>query len=315
MTLTLTVLTAEWNRRVDQVAAEIPGLVPVVKGNGYGLGREWLADRASRLAPLLAVGTVHEIPSIPGSCIPVVLTPSLDDADPARPEAVLTIGRAEHLHAAARQPGRPVLVKVRSSMNRYGTSAAEANTLTEEARRLGLDVRGFSIHPPRSGSSSDHAVEIERLLDRLEPGVPVWVSHVDATDFARLRERHPTRDWFLRLGTELWHGDKSLLHLGADVLDVRPVVAGESAGYRSEPIPHDGTLVMVGCGSAHGISPLPDGSSPFHHARHRMNLVEPPHMHTSMCLVVRGNPVPAIGETVDVQRPLITTRPDVIRWA
>ena len=39
---------------------------------------------------------------------------------------------------------------------------------------------------------------------------------------------------------------------------------------------------MVGAGTAHGVQPLDDGRSPFHFARQRLALLEPPHMHTSM---------------------------------
>ena len=69
-------------------------------------------------------------------------------------------------------------------------------------------------------------------------------------------------------------------------------------------VPGPGTLVMVGAGTAHGVHPLPDGRSPFHFARRRMALVEPPHMHTSMLWVPHGEETPAVGDAVDVQRPL-----------
>lgn len=37
-------------------------------------------------------------------------------------------------------------------------------------------------------------------------------------------------------------------------------------------------------------------------------------MHTSMVVVDRGDPVPAIGDPVDVQRPLIATTVDRVDW-
>jgi hypothetical protein len=37
-------------------------------------------------------------------------------------------------------------------------------------------------------------------------------------------------------------------------------------------------------------------------------------MHTSMAFVPAGEPVPAIGDLVDVQRPLITTLVDELVW-
>jgi hypothetical protein len=98
------------------------------------------------------------------------------------------------------------------------------------------------------------------------------------------------------------------------VLDARAVRAGEHAGYHQHVVPFDGTLVMIGAGSAHGVAPLADGRSPFHFAGRRLPLLEPPHMHTSMALVADTEPTPKPGDVVDVQRPLITTLVDEVRW-
>ncbi|MGA0879369.1 MAG: alanine racemase, partial [Ilumatobacteraceae bacterium] len=84
MTLTLTVDAAVWNRHVDTLAALVPGLVPVVKGNGYGFGRAFLAERAATLSPLMAVGTIHEVSDVPSNYTAVVLTPALDIPFPLR---------------------------------------------------------------------------------------------------------------------------------------------------------------------------------------------------------------------------------------
>lgn len=308
MALVLTIDSARWNQHVARTAAEVSGLVPVVKGNGYGLGRDWLATRAAELGSVLAVGTVHEVSSVPAGCTPVVLTPSLGPC----PEAVVTVGSAAHLEALGRT-GHRVLVKIRSSMGRYGADPATARQLLATAREAGHDVWGVSIHPPLVGTSADHAAEIAGLIESIEPAA-VWVSHLDPADYDELRRRFPDRNWWLRLGTRLWHGDKSSMQLRADVLDTRPVSAGSIAGYHGATIPFDGTLVMIGCGSAHGVAPLTDGRSPFHFGRQRMTLLEAPHMHTSMCVVPTGGPTPRVGEWVDVQRPLITTQPDRIDW-
>ena len=108
----------------------------------------------------------------------------------------------------------------------------------------------------------------------------------------RLRPLPTTHTYRLRLGTALWHGDKSFLHLSADVLDVRPVDAGELAGYRQAAVPAAGHLVMIGAGTAHGVAELADGRSPFHFQRRRLALHEPPHMHVSMGFVPNGEPAP-----------------------
>lgn len=316
MTLTLTVDAAVWNRHVDTLAARVPGLVPVVKGNGYGFGRAWLAERAATLSPMMAVGTIHEVSDVPSNYTAVVLTPTLDVPFPLRDNAILTVGSTAHVQAAARtDSAHRVLIKVRSSMHRYGVTVEGVPELVSRCESLGLPIAGFSIHPPLIGSSTDHRREVERLVAALpESDLPIWVSHIDVEDHLALRADHPDRSWYLRLGTALWHGDKSMISLQADVLERVEVRAGTAVGYRGAVIPDDGQLVMVGCGSAHGVTPLADGRSPFHFDRRRLDLVEAPHMHTSMCFVRAGESAPEVGDRVDVQRPLTTTAVDCIEW-
>ena len=115
----------------------------------------------------------------------------------------------------------------------------------------------------------------------------------------------------------MWHGDKSALRLDADVLAVRAVVAGEKAGYRLGTIAYDGHLVMVGAGTANGVAMIDEGHrslSPFHFERRRLVLHEAPHMHTSMAFVPAGDPLPDVGQHVDLQRPLHMTTVDEYRW-
>ena len=71
---------------------------------------------------------------------------------------------------------------------------------------------------------------------------------------------------------------------------------------------------MVGAGTAHGVQPLPDGRSPFHFAQRRLELLEPPHMHTSMLLIAADDGGPGERDAVDVQRPLTTTFVDEVCW-
>lgn len=313
MTLVLTVDAGRWNRHVDGLAASVSGLVPVVKGNGYGFGRDWLAERAATLAPVMAVGTIHEVASVPSNYTAVVLTPSLDPSPITRANAVFTVGSSAQAEALG-TTRRRVLVKIASTMRRYGVAPTEVAELVARLGAAGHQVEGVSIHPPLTGSSADHRSEIESIVSGLDPALAVWVSHLEVADYDALRAAHAHRSWHLRLGTALWHGDKSMLALSAEVIETRRVRAGDVVGYRGSRIATDGTLVMIGCGSAHGVHPLGDGLSPFHFGHRRIALVEAPHMHTSMGLVADGAPTPTVGDRVDVQRPLTTTFPDVIQW-
>jgi alanine racemase len=243
----------------------------------------------------------------------MVLTPTLEVPHDLRADAILTVGSLAHITAASGKP-RNVVVKIRSSMNRYGASVGDVPELINQCRANNLQVRGVSIHPPLVGTSIEHRLEIENLLSTIDPSLPAWVSHIEPQDFADLQSRYPERQWYLRLGTSLWHGDKTALKLTAEVLEILPATTGQRVGYRGAEITENGTVIMVGCGSSHGVAPLTDNVSPFHFARQRMQLVEAPHMHTSMCFIPSGQPTPNIGDHIDVQRPLITAAVDRIDW-
>ncbi len=304
MTIRLTVRRERWWHHVTDVAAAVEGLVPVVKGNGYGFGRAGLAVAAIELSPLLAVGTVHELEGLPEQATPIVLTPTL--APPPTTEPVLTVGDVAHVDALRGWDGR-VIVKLSSDMQRYGGDI----DLVVRAQSAGLRTVGVSIHPPLAGDEDDRRAQIVRRLPEIDPTLDVWVSHLSPATYETLPSSHRYK---LRVGTYLWHGDREALHLEADVLAVRKVRAGMRAGYRLGEVPGDGTLVMIGAGSAGGVIPLSDGRSPFHFARRRLELLEPPHMHTAMAFVPDGDPCPAIGDWVDLQRPLTMTAVDELRW-
>ncbi len=308
--------TAVWRSQIARMASGIDGLVPVVKGNGYGFGRLRLAELAAELADTIAVGNVHELADLPSGPDVTVLTPVGAEAFASpdvsalvrRHHPILTVGSPEHIAALADAGWRGrVLVKLESDMRRFGAGVE----LVDAARENGLDVVGVSIHPPTAGSDEEHARQVTDLLPVIDQTLTVWISHLSAPAYASLPDTHRYR---LRVGTSLWHGDKSALHLSADVIDVRPASAGTPAGYHQTRVPGDGHLVVIGAGSANGIAPLPDGRSPFHFERTRLALHEPPHMHVSMAFVPDGDPCPTVGDHVDVQRALHMTTVDEYRW-
>lgn len=304
MTIRLTVDRDRWWTHVTEVAAAVDGLVPVVKGNGYGFGRANLAIAASRISPIIAVGTVHELDGLPDGPTVVVLTPTLEA--PVSTEPVLTVGSRRHIDALRGWAGR-VIVKLDSPMHRYGGDVG----LVAEAQRAGLRTVGVAIHPPLAGSDEERLDDINARLPGIDPSLDVWLSHLSPGAYELLPDTHRYK---LRVGTYLWHGDRESIRLEANVLDTRRADAGSTAGYRLRTIEHDATILMIGAGSAAGVALLPDGRSPFHFARRRLELIEPPHMHTSMALVPFGDPCPVVGDWVDLQRPLTMTAADELRW-
>lgn len=304
VTIRLTVDRDRWWRHATDVAASVDGIVPVVKGNGYGFGRANLAIAASRLSPIVAVGTVHELDGLPEDVTAVVLTPTL--RPPSSTDPVLTVADDRHVEALAGWAGR-VVVKLESPMRRYGGGVS----LVAAAQRAGLRTVGVAIHPPLAGSDEDRLGFVTERLAQIDPSLDVWLSHLSPGAYELLPDSHRYK---LRVGSYLWHGDREAIRLEADVLATRHAEAGSTAGYRLTTIEREGTIVMIGAGSAAGVATLPDGRSPFHFARRRLDLIEPPHMHTSMVLVPTGDPCPAIGDWVDLQRPLTMTAADELRW-
>ena len=319
MSVRLTVERAAWLEHVHGTATEYGhGLVPVVKGNGYGFGRSTLHEAVrSAGARHVCVGNIHELHDVPEPLVPVVLTPTLTAPSSTRP--VLTVGSLAHVDALRGWHGR-VMVKIAGSMQRYGVEPAGVGQVVDACHAVDLQIEGFAVHLPLAGDDATRLAELEAVLAHLPMDASVWVSHLTAASFHALQQRHPDRSWCVRIGTALWHGVPRgpFVHLTADVLDVRPVSRGEVAGYRHTRVPVDGWLVAVGAGSAAGIAPLDDDDparrSPFHFAQRRLLLLEPPHMHTALVVVPDGEPCPELGDRVDVQRPLITTFVDEVEW-
>jgi alanine racemase len=316
MTVRLAVQEKQWQSHVQQTASRMPDIIPVVKGNGYGFRRWNLMAVAGQLSNEIAVGTVYEARDLPTHARAIVLTPTLT-APPSNmsPHTVLTVASLHHVVALERCHWTgDVIVKLRSSMHRYGASVTELPQLLDACRASRLNVIGVSLHPPLQSDMKQRVKEIHAWMTHVSADMPVYVSHLDANAYASLRKLFPDRHFKIRMGTELWHGDKSMMHLSADIVDHHPVESGENAGYRQVPITSPGEVVLVGAGTAHGVSLLDNGRSPFHYQRQRLNLLEPPHMHTSMLLVARGRPIPAIGEWIDVQQPLTRIQVDLLQW-
>jgi alanine racemase len=313
MALRLTVQRASWQAHIDSISDSVDGLVPVVKGNGYGFGRATLHPLVKSLSDYVCVGTVYELDHVGDRVTPVVLTPTPNAPPVTAVPAILTIGSTHDVDALAGWRGR-VIVKLQSSMRRYGASPEELAALVSAATAAELEVVGYSLHLPLAGSDSNRVGEVEAWLELIDDSHSVWLSHLQPSSYADLRSRHPDRQFRLRLGTALWHGDKSFLHLHTDVRAVHPIMAGERAGYRQTEVTGDGHIVVVGAGSAHGVAELAYGLSPFHFERTRIAMLEPPHMHTSMLVAPADGPCPVVGDRVDVQRPLITSLIDEIEW-
>jgi alanine racemase len=274
MSLTLTVDGERWRRHLLATVERHPGIVPVAKGNGYGLtlGRlarraQWLADHASDTgAPVdtIAVGTYDEVEQAAtrydGDLL--VLTPwrpfgAALDLDPRTAARVIhTVSRVEDLgDLRERHPQARFVLEQLTSMLRHGMTRRDLAAAADALGQGRSGLRGVAMHLPLNTTS--HLGEVTRLInDVVASGLPtrtVFVSHLTGAELARLATSYPDFTVRPRIGTDLWLGDRGALAVTATVLDVHEVERGDTFGYRGRSAPKHGHIVVVSGGTAHGI--------------------------------------------------------------
>jgi len=340
MSLTLRINGERWTKHLRSVVDAHPGVVPVVKGNGYGFGRPALARRTQSLgADTIGVGTYTEVSSVLSRFDGDVLVmspwrpflPEVRDGSAYDPRVIHTLGRLEDIaQLAEERPDARVVVEGMTSMERHGL---DRHALSDAAKALGsLRLEGFSLHLPMAGGNLE---EVEQWVAAVQASqldtVTVYVSHLNDSELATLRERRADVKVRPRIGTDLWLGDRRALRVRASVLDVHEVSRGERVGYRQRAMPREGHLLIVSGGTAHGIgleaptsatsvrqraTSLARGGleaaglalSPFTVAGKQRWFAEPPHMQASMLLLPASVTPPHVGDDVAVDvRYTITT--------
>ncbi len=335
MSLVLHVDGERWRAAHDRFVADRPGIVPVIKGNGYGFGRDLLCAESGRLGvDLIAIGTYAELPEALAAFGRDVLVMEPyratihgelpDLANRRVVHTVTTHNDVADLRAA--HPDSRVMVEGLTSMNRFGAPAPDVAGLAAEA-----DAVGVTLHLPLG---SGHVEEISRFVAAV-PNVRDWfVSHVTGDELSTLANRFPDNEFRPRVGTDLWYADPASYEVRAHVLDVRPVDRGAQVGYRQRPVPA-GHLVVVSGGTSHGVAMESPSSaatartraiaiaegvleaahrvrSPFTVAGTMPRFVEPPHMQCSLLALPAGVAPPRVGDEVTVRMRLTTTTPDAV---
>ena len=249
---------ARWRRGLTTTVDATPGIVPVIKGNGYGFGRDLLALESTALAlDAIAVGTYAEVPgalrTFAGDVM--VLTPwrpfFTDIIEDER--VVHTLTRVQDIaELATTTDGRArVILEGETSMARHGLDRHE---LAAAVAALGdLTVEGFAIHLPLAGNGGNlgEAESWAAALEASQVGTTtLYVSHLTPRELETLRARRPRLDIRPRIGTALWLGDLGALSVRATVLDSHLVARGERVGYRQRAMPRDGTLLVISGGTS-----------------------------------------------------------------
>jgi len=302
VSFTLHIHGEKWQTHLQSVVKAVTSAsgsspVPVIKGNGYGLGQELLAATAMDLgADTIAVGTVFEIESVVSITQgDIVVLQPFDPRDSGAAakwweigekfysgRIIRTVSNLEALiELATGAGGVRMILEARSSMLRFGFTEPElvgalANSEIRSALAAGrIFIEGLSVHLPIERSALDsHAVEVMRwaglweaetaVWEGYSPPAPlIWVSHCTDSELATIRQSVSELIVRMRVGTRLWLGDRSALSAYGTVLAVHPVAEGVKVGYRQRSAGKNATLVVVSGGTANGIglsAPSPTSS-------------------------------------------------------
>jgi len=215
MSFTLEIDARRWRDHqqsvVDAVGKSAGAMVvPVIKGNGYGLGADVLGAEAMRLgADTIAVGTVFEVDAVAANTEGdiIVLEPFTAVDKVAAEEwwrlgerlhagrVIRTIGSIDALRSLSSGPGSArVILEAHTSMHRFGFSEAEllealADPDIREAMERGrILVEGLAVHmpiaqpaddaPPRGvRDGSAKAREVMRWAGLWQTETAVWTGH------------------------------------------------------------------------------------------------------------------------------------------
>lgn len=276
MAFAVTIDSTRWYAHQDTVAWEVrqaagAPIVPVIKGNGYGLGQRLLADQALRLnADTIAVGTVFEVEEVAqyGTHDIIVLEP-FDSRDTFAADAWWHLGRQLHAGRVIRTVASReallaltdghgsvrVILEAQTSMRRFGFEEAEllrtlADPAVREAFAIGrVLVEGLALHLP-----------LAQPGDEVDPrGAHLGTPKVrEVVRWAGLWQAE----------TEVWSGHNSpASRVWASHLDDEEMVAVVRSAPDIMLRPRIGTRLWLGdrsclhaAGSVLAVHPLPSGA-------------------------------------------------------
>ena len=326
MPLSLHVDGAKWRLHLTSMLSAKPGLVPVLKGNGYGFGLELLSAESTRLGiETIAVGLASEVSKVRKDFAGeiVILSPDQKVSEITDSKIIQTISSIEILEMI--DANTNIIIEILTPLNRHGIDLRDLNRVLTIIKDRGLKLRGFALHLPIA------KIDIEWLISTLK-NLPdasiVWISHL--RDGARIKREFANLTFRERIGTSFWLGAESALEVTATVLENRKIQG--AAGYQQMPV--NGNVIVASGGTAHGIgltAPQSDYSilgrvkilaraleaargkirSPYRFNGKGLVFLEAPHMQCSL-LICKGSHQPKPGDELKVRVRYTTTNFDQI---
>ncbi len=360
VTFGISIDAAAWRAHADSVRDSVhaadAALIPVIKGNGYGLGQTLLAQEATRLGVrAVAVGNFHEVAEVAASFAGDIIV--LEPVDPRDVDAtaawagiadselhtrvIRTIASSEGLDFVLDTASEPrIIIEAATAMRRFGFALPNLRSSWAWALQAAADGRlklqGLTLHLPLSPSVAD-IDEILEIADEIETdGIKhLLLSHVNTAQLDVLKRHNLNLRFSLRIGTDLWLGNRKTLTAFGTVLAVTKVQKGQKVGYHQRAARGNGHVLTVSGGTAHGIglaAPSPARSfrqkltvigvavfntmgrmkSPFAIGRHELWFAEPPHQQVSMLWLPSDMEPPAIGTELTATVRFTTTHADIV---
>ena len=295
MSFVITIDTDRWRAHQDTVrdaiAATGATLVPVAKGNGYGVGNARLALEASRLgADSLAVGTVYEVAEVleaqPGLSVLVLEPFTLRErvtaeawlalaAHPDIRRVIHTIASPEAAAdlaamATAESPRRVVLDGL-TSMRRFGMTedqvAAAITALAPQLASGAVQLEGLALHLPIATPEEPRIGSMAMLTNDDSSPTPVIVGSARVHEVVAWGLLWPTL--LANLAGPADAGSLWLSHLDdTEAQQVRAALPDQAVRLRV------GTRLWLGersalhaAGTVLAVHPTPQGQSAGYHQR------------------------------------------------
>lgn len=326
MPLSLHVDGDKWRGHLSSMVASKPGLVPVIKGNGYGFGLEFLAAESTRLGvETIAVGVASEVAQARKAFAGEIILLSPDHAidnfsDPKVLQTISSLDILQKIDANAN-----VILEILTPLNRHGIDISELQRALSIIDDRAIQLRGFALHLPIAHIKSTW---ISSILQLLPEESTVWISHLHSGD--QFKKDFPKLHFRERVGTSLWLGADSALEVTATVLENRQIQG--TAGYQQGRV--KGHVIVASGGTAQGIGltapqsaysalgrikiiaraiELASGKmrSPFRWDDKTLDFFEPPHMQCSL-LTYNGAHQPKPGDELKLRVRYTTTTFDQI---
>lgn len=238
-------------------------IMAVVKANAYGLGAIELSTFLdhNKLVDWLAVATGDEALELRkhGINMPILIL-----SDPLSPllgsnlDADWVIGDADGIHkmetvASFVNKRINIHLKIDTGMNRIGCHPTLANSLISQINQSPhLRLRGIMSHFTSSDDTDSNATQHQiRLFSTTVSHLSETATIIRHISNSNGIQHHGAEFDLVRIGVKSY---ESIASLHAQIIQIKPVSAGESIGYnRTYVVTNDTNIATVGIGYADGI--------------------------------------------------------------